>query len=221
MVGCRAVTCHRCLQDYRPILATFRCPRCGEEAANREALKHHAWMIDVYCGLERLFCRASTLVAGFLQVDAADSGYVHLPVKKEHAVSDLPPLLLPFSTEPKRAAPAMLGGAGAFPQMHQEEKALGSTAPLVPLPVESSCNFPRQATWAPVNGWPLHSGDFDAERATAAGVAFRGPPAGAAAIAAVQAQLCNRRTFAAVPPASEIEFAAAAPQRPAAAAVPL
>jgi len=51
---CKVMVCLACLDDFRMILTTFRCPKCGEEAENRAALQHEIWMINIFRSAERV-----------------------------------------------------------------------------------------------------------------------------------------------------------------------
>mmetsp|Transcript_126529 Transcript_126529/g.316285 ORF Transcript_126529/g.316285 Transcript_126529/m.316285 type:complete len:385 (-) Transcript_126529:86-1240(-) len=58
---CKVMVCLACLDDFRMILTTFRCPKCGEEAENRAALQHEIWMINIYRSAERVFSTVGTV----------------------------------------------------------------------------------------------------------------------------------------------------------------
>lgn len=52
---CKAVVCLDCLMDLRLLLTNFRCPRCGDEAANQEKLQDEIWMINAYRSTHKIF----------------------------------------------------------------------------------------------------------------------------------------------------------------------
>uniref|UniRef100_A0A7S4S6Z6 Uncharacterized protein n=1 Tax=Alexandrium monilatum TaxID=311494 RepID=A0A7S4S6Z6_9DINO len=56
---CSATVCLECLDDCRLILGNFRCPRCGDEDANRQRLQREIWMINLYRSTCRVLCAIS------------------------------------------------------------------------------------------------------------------------------------------------------------------
>merc|ERR1719188_2188524 len=51
---CDAIVCISCLDDFRLILSNFRCPHCGDEASNQQALQREIWFINAYRSTERV-----------------------------------------------------------------------------------------------------------------------------------------------------------------------
>jgi len=43
---CKIVICHHCVEDFKLIIATYRCPHCGDEKANQAILKDTEWFRD-------------------------------------------------------------------------------------------------------------------------------------------------------------------------------
>mmetsp|Transcript_15463 Transcript_15463/g.42546 ORF Transcript_15463/g.42546 Transcript_15463/m.42546 type:complete len:420 (+) Transcript_15463:125-1384(+) len=52
---CNASVCMSCLEDFRLIMESYRCPRCGDEGANQELLRQEKWMRDAYRNTSRTF----------------------------------------------------------------------------------------------------------------------------------------------------------------------
>lgn len=42
---CGALVCAACLDDFRMIAKSYRCPRCGDEESNQERLQRNLWMM--------------------------------------------------------------------------------------------------------------------------------------------------------------------------------
>lgn len=45
---CSAVVCHNCVDDFRLILESYRCPRCGDQTENQALLRQNAWYRGMY-----------------------------------------------------------------------------------------------------------------------------------------------------------------------------
>lgn len=61
---CSAAVCVACLDDLRLILlSSYRCQRCGDQVANREALQKGVWMLNVYRSTHKVFSSIGYLFA--------------------------------------------------------------------------------------------------------------------------------------------------------------
>lgn len=45
---CGAVVCAVCVDDFRLIISSYRCPGCGDEQANQEVLQNSAWLRNAF-----------------------------------------------------------------------------------------------------------------------------------------------------------------------------
>lgn len=62
---CPAIMCVSCLEDFRLILKNYRCPACGDEKANQEALENEVRVLNAYRVTERTFGSIRQSIAGF------------------------------------------------------------------------------------------------------------------------------------------------------------
>jgi hypothetical protein len=61
---CLGVVCLNCLDDLKFIIATYRCPHCGDQQYNEEALKQTLWYLKVYRNAQRAVGAVPILLAG-------------------------------------------------------------------------------------------------------------------------------------------------------------
>lgn len=61
---CEGIVCLNCLDDVKFILASYRCPSCGDQHFNREALKQNLWYMGMYRNAQRTVGAVPGLIAG-------------------------------------------------------------------------------------------------------------------------------------------------------------
>lgn len=61
---CDGIVCLACLDDIKLIVSNYRCPCCGDQHYNEEALKHTLWYISVYRNAQRAVGAVPVLFAG-------------------------------------------------------------------------------------------------------------------------------------------------------------
>lgn len=49
---CAATVCFSCLDDFRLILNSYRCPQCGDQEENQAVLASEMWMLNAYRGAQ-------------------------------------------------------------------------------------------------------------------------------------------------------------------------
>lgn len=70
---CNAIVCLACLDDFRLILHSFRCPRCGEMEKNQESLKKEIWSINAYRTARRAFTSLGSAFTHLFQRDGVST----------------------------------------------------------------------------------------------------------------------------------------------------
>lgn len=61
---CAAIMCTGCLDDFRLILHSFRCPACGDERASQASLQQEIMLLNAYRGTSRVFSGIGESIAG-------------------------------------------------------------------------------------------------------------------------------------------------------------
>jgi len=69
---CQSIMCVDCLEDFRQILHSYRCPRCGEEQQNQEALRQEIWMLNIHRSTQRAFNMLGESFSGWFAFAGAD-----------------------------------------------------------------------------------------------------------------------------------------------------
>eukprot|EP00446_Apocalathium_sp_SHHI-4_P086774 CAMPEP_0177475236 /NCGR_PEP_ID=MMETSP0369-20130122/22920_1 /TAXON_ID=447022 ORGANISM="Scrippsiella hangoei-like, Strain SHHI-4" /NCGR_SAMPLE_ID=MMETSP0369 /ASSEMBLY_ACC=CAM_ASM_000364 /LENGTH=453 /DNA_ID=CAMNT_0018950335 /DNA_START=39 /DNA_END=1399 /DNA_ORIENTATION=- len=63
---CRGIVCVACLDDFRMILTTYRCPKCGEDEENRATLQHEVVAINLYRSVARVASVVGSVARGLV-----------------------------------------------------------------------------------------------------------------------------------------------------------
>lgn len=63
---CKATVCISCLDDFRLIINSYRCPQCGDQEENQAVLSSELWMIDAYRGAQHAWTALRLNVASLL-----------------------------------------------------------------------------------------------------------------------------------------------------------
>jgi hypothetical protein len=61
---CCGIVCLNCLDDVKFIISSYRCPYCGDQQYNEEALKQTLWYLKVYRNAQRAVGAVPILFAG-------------------------------------------------------------------------------------------------------------------------------------------------------------
>lgn len=61
---CVGIVCLACLDDVKYIIGSYRCPCCGDQTFNQEALKQTLWYLNGYRTAQRTVTAVPILVAG-------------------------------------------------------------------------------------------------------------------------------------------------------------
>eukprot|EP00929_Paragymnodinium_shiwhaense_P029587 TRINITY_DN16915_c0_g2_i1.p1 TRINITY_DN16915_c0_g2~~TRINITY_DN16915_c0_g2_i1.p1 ORF type:complete len:475 (-),score=71.85 TRINITY_DN16915_c0_g2_i1:316-1740(-) len=71
---CNVIVCESCLDDFRMILHSYRCPKCGEEKANQEALQQQVWLLNAYRTTRRTLSSIGESIANFFSSGSGEDG---------------------------------------------------------------------------------------------------------------------------------------------------
>lgn len=73
---CGAMVCATCLEDFKMVAASYRCPRCGDEQASQERLQRNLWMINAMRSTQLAFGQLGRSIqdgiADLFEPDAVD-----------------------------------------------------------------------------------------------------------------------------------------------------
>lgn len=133
---CVGIVCLACLDDVKYIISSYRCPNCGDQQFNQEALKQTLWYLNGYRTAQRTVTAVPILVAGlfgfgpegakpnrnqaaFAEEEEAQICQQQGPpavTPKQKVAAKGPP---PAPPRPKAGAkPSRAGGAEQEPQYH-------------------------------------------------------------------------------------------------------
>jgi predicted RNA-binding Zn-ribbon protein involved in translation (DUF1610 family) len=88
---CGVVVCHNCVDDFRLIIATYRCPHCGNEKENQALLGKTAWMRKAYRSAQTMYMTfTDSWQALFAAETDHDSRCTSQPVRQQ-SVQELRP----------------------------------------------------------------------------------------------------------------------------------
>lgn len=132
---CGVVVCHNCVDDFRLIIPSYRCPHCGDEHANQALLTRTAWSRNMFrsarsicrtfsdtwtvlfaseeggCAPAQLHGNGVCASAGCFDSKASSGTHQHLPTREpqpQRRTPAQPPQQAPYN--PRNAA---YGAAGA------------------------------------------------------------------------------------------------------------
>jgi len=147
---CEGVVCLNCLDDVKFITASYRCPSCGDQHFNREALKQNLWYMGVYRNAQRSVGAVPGLFAGlFGYGKEGKSHYASQDHEVEEPYPDVQPA--PRVAAPKPKAQPAKGPPPAPPRPN------GATAKAKALaaanPNSSACQGEPEHHTRPPAGW--------------------------------------------------------------------
>eukprot|EP00928_Gymnodinium_smaydae_P036247 TRINITY_DN25352_c0_g1_i1.p1 TRINITY_DN25352_c0_g1~~TRINITY_DN25352_c0_g1_i1.p1 ORF type:complete len:382 (-),score=66.34 TRINITY_DN25352_c0_g1_i1:137-1282(-) len=110
--GCRAIMCMECLDDFRLILRSYRCPKCGDEEANQASLEHHVLVINAYRNTRRAVGAISESIVNLFNFGTVRCGE---PEREESEAADAP-------VPPQLNSTAVPGAAPGVSQVRRRSK---------------------------------------------------------------------------------------------------
>lgn len=169
---CAGVVCHTCLDDVKFIIDSYRCPCCGDQEHNLEALKQTLWYMNMYRNAQRAVGAVPILFAGLLGYGPEGPGHAKRTAKQVFEAEE------PAPVPQVQPAPAQRQAANGPPPAPPKPKVNGAVAAAAKAaaaaPPGAGQDVPEHHTRPPA-GWLEGAGSWAPGNATGGA-----PPAPAA-----------------------------------------
>jgi hypothetical protein len=145
---CEGVVCLNCLDDVKFIIASYRCPSCGDQRYNEPALKQTLWYMQMYRNAQRTVTAVPLLLGGLFGLGPeAHKGPARSNSKQ--AVEEPPQY---EQQAPPAAAPKAKAAAGPPPAPPKPKQNVKAAAPNPNASAVQDGSVPEYHTRPPA-GW--------------------------------------------------------------------